>query len=73
MTIMTINSMFAISIISAFIPINLKRDGGFGNTYIGLAKSVFTFGSFIGTGFLLFIRKNYPNKFFYFFILFVKC
>ncbi|GAB6190229.1 MFS transporter [Marinitoga arctica] len=51
-------SAWMIPIFAVFIPIIIKRDGGFSATYVGLAETAMTIGSLTGASLITFVMTN---------------
>lgn len=51
-------SAWMIPIFAVFIPVIIKRDGGFSATYVGLAETAMTVGSLTGASLITFIMTN---------------
>jgi MFS family permease len=61
MSVAIINSFFIYGTIGGFLAFFLKK-GGFEDYYVGIASSVMTAGSLIGSALIIFIQKKFKTK-----------
>ncbi|WP_165973990.1 MFS transporter [Marinitoga lauensis] len=58
LNMMIFYSAWMIPIFAVFIPVIIKRDGGFSSTYVGLSETFMTIGSLTGASLITFIMTN---------------
>jgi DHA3 family macrolide efflux protein-like MFS transporter len=58
LNMMIFYSVWMIPIFAVFIPVIIKRDGGFSPTYVGLSETAMTIGSLAGASLITFIMTN---------------